>query len=119
MLMTPACDTCLQEAAARTTALHEALGQLHIQLDELRSDHEDLQDAHRALVAKDLMRSGVLKDRSACRMAGAVAAGGDLAASGDLSPPTSSPYSLAMAAAPRAGRRCADAGHPARDVLKL
>eukprot|EP00775_Hariotina_reticulata_P002908 gene2908-3196_t len=52
-----------QEAATRTTALHEALGQLHTQLDELRGDHEDLQEAHRALVAKDLMRSGLLKDR--------------------------------------------------------
>lgn len=55
------CD--LQDAVSRTTALRGALGQLHGQLEELRTDHAALQDAHRALVAKDLMKSGLLKDR--------------------------------------------------------
>ncbi|WIA16688.1 hypothetical protein OEZ85_013346 [Tetradesmus obliquus] len=52
-----------QDAVSRTTALRGALGQLHGQLEELRTDHAALQDAHRALVAKDLMKSGLLKDR--------------------------------------------------------
>jgi predicted nuclease with TOPRIM domain len=33
----------LQEAVTRTTALREALGQLHGQLEELREDHKQLQ----------------------------------------------------------------------------
>jgi hypothetical protein len=33
----------LQEAVSRTTALRDALGQLHGQLEELREDHKQLQ----------------------------------------------------------------------------
>lgn len=32
-----------QEATARTTALRDALGQLHGQLEDLREDHKQLQ----------------------------------------------------------------------------
>jgi hypothetical protein len=32
-------------------------------LGHVREDHAALQDAHRTLVAKDLMKSGLLKDR--------------------------------------------------------
>ena len=37
------CACHLQEAVSRTTALREALGQLHGQLEELREDHKQLQ----------------------------------------------------------------------------
>lgn len=34
---------CAQEASSRTTALRDALGELHTQLEELREDHKQLQ----------------------------------------------------------------------------
>ena len=33
----------MQEGSARTTAMREALGSLHGQLEELRQDHKELQ----------------------------------------------------------------------------
>jgi hypothetical protein len=35
-------------------------------VQQVHEDHASLQDAHRALVAKDLMKSGLLKDRCVC-----------------------------------------------------
>ena len=58
----------LQEGSARTGVLRTALASVQESLAELRVDHEALTAAHSKLLAKDLMKSGLLKDR--CGTAG-------------------------------------------------
>jgi hypothetical protein len=53
----------LQEGSARTGVLRTALASVQESLAELRVDHDALTAAHSKLLAKDLMKTGLLKDR--------------------------------------------------------
>jgi predicted nucleic acid-binding Zn-ribbon protein len=52
-----------KEASSRAVALKSQLVEVKGALAELSGDHEVLRQAHAALVAKDLLATGLLRDR--------------------------------------------------------